>query len=114
MKETDVWHHPCYRKKYKPIIQKVLKYRSGTANISDDIIIYGPYRAENDKRLEKVLTTLKDRGLTLVKEKCIFYLPKLTFIGLVLWQQGIGPTEKKVEALNQAREPQNRQKLRVF
>ena len=100
--------------KYKPVIQKVLKYCSGTANISDDIIIYGPSRAENDKRLEKVLTTLKDWGLTLVKEKCLFYLPKLTFIGLVLWQQGIGPAEEKVVALNQAREPQNRQSLRVF
>ena len=60
--------------KYKPVIQKVLKYCSGTENISDDIIIYGPNRAENDKRLEKVLTTLKDRGLTLVKEKCIFHI----------------------------------------
>jgi len=100
--------------KYKPVIQKVLKYCSGTANISDDNNIYGPNRAENDKRLKKVLTTLKDRDLTLVKEKCIFYLPKLTFIGLVLWQQGIGPTEEKVEALNQAREPQNRQRLRGF
>ena len=39
------------------------------------------------KRLEKVLTRLKDRGPSLIKEKYIIYLPKFTFIGLVLWQR---------------------------
>ena len=56
-------------------------YCSGTGNISDDMIIYGPYyghnRAEYDKRLEKVLTRVNDRGLNLNKEKCIFYLSHL-------------------------------------
>ena len=73
--------------KYQQVIQKVLKYCSGMVNISDDIIIYGPNRAENDKRLEKVLTRLKVWGPSLIKEKYIIYLPKFTFIGLVLWQR---------------------------
>ena len=70
--------------KYQQVIQKVLKYCSGMANISDDIIIYGPNRAENDKRLKKVLTRLKVWGPSLIKEKYKIYLPKFTFIGLVL------------------------------
>ena len=53
-------------------------------------------------------------GLTFIKEKCIFYLLKLTFIGLVLWQQGIGPTEDKVEVLTQAREPKNASEVKSF
>ena len=34
-----------------------------------------------------MLTRLKDRGPSLIKEKHIIYLPKFTFIGLVLWQR---------------------------
>ena len=67
--------------KYQQVIQQLLTYYSGTSNISDDMIMYGPYygpsRAEYDKRLEKVLTRLEDRGLTLIKEKFVFYISHL-------------------------------------
>ena len=100
--------------KYQQVIQQVLQDCSGTANISDDIIIYGPNTSEHDKRLEKVLTRLKDGGLTLNKEKCVFHMPKLTFMGLVLSHQGIGPTEEKVKAVNEAREPQSVSEVKSF
>ena len=100
--------------KYQQVIQQVLQDCSGTANISDDIIIYGPNTAEHDKRLEKVLTRLRDRGLTLNKEKCVFHMPKLTFIGLVLSRQGTGPTEEKVKAVNEACEPQSVSEVKSF
>ena len=77
----------------------------GTANISDDIIVYGCSQAEHDKRLEKVLTRLEERGLTLNKEKCVFDMPKLTFMGMLLSSHGINPTEEKVRAVVEAREP---------
>ena len=57
--------------KYQQVIQQVLQDCSGTANISDDIILYGSDQAEHDERLEKVLTRLEKKGLTLNKEKCI-------------------------------------------
>ena len=59
------------------VIQQVLHDRSGTANISDDIIVYGSDTAEHDVRLEKVLARLRDKGLTLNEEKCVFHMPKL-------------------------------------
>ena len=100
--------------KYQQVIQQVLHDCSGTANISDDIIVYGSDTAEHDVRLEKVLARLKDKGLTLNEEKCVFHMPKLTFMGLVLSQQGIGPTEEKVKAVNEAREPQNVSEVKSF
>ena len=36
----------------------------------------------------------------------MFHMPKLTFMGLVLSQQGVGPTEGKVKAVNEGCEPQ--------
>ena len=41
-------------------------------------------------------------------------MPKLTFMGLVLSHQGIGPTEEKVKAVNEAREPQNVSEVKSF
>ena len=86
--------------------QQVLNDCSGRANISDDIIVYGCDTVEHDERLKKVLITLRDKGLRLNEEKCVFHMPKLTFMGLVLSQQGVGPTEEKVKAVNEGCEPQ--------
>lgn len=82
-------------KKYQPVIQQVLQDCRGTANISDDIIIYGANTDEYDKRLEEVLTRLRDRGLTISRDKCVFCLPKLTIMGPVLSHRGIGLAEEK-------------------
>ena len=47
--------------KYQQVIEQVLLDCDGTANISDDIIVYGPNQVEHDKRLEKMLTKLEER-----------------------------------------------------
>ena len=62
--------------------------------------------AEHDERLKKVLIWLRDKGIILNEEKCVFHMPKITFMGLIRSQQGVGPTEEKVKAVNEAREPQ--------
>ena len=100
--------------KYQQVSQQVLQDCSGTANISDDIIIYGSDQAEHDKRLEKVLTRLEERGLTLNKDNCVFDMPKLTFMGLLWSNRGIGPTEEKIRAVVEAREPQNVTEVKSF
>jgi hypothetical protein len=61
-----------------------------------------------------VLTRFEERGLTLNKEKCVFDMPKLTFMGLFLSNRGIGPTEEKVRAVVEAREPQNVTEVKSF
>ena len=44
----------------------------------------------------------------------MFYMTKLVFMGLILTNKGIGPTEEKVKAVLGAREPQNASKVRNF
>ena len=61
-----------------------------------------------------MLTRLKDGGLTPNKEKCVFHMPKLTFMGLVLTRQGIGPTKEKVRAVNEVCEPQSVSEVKSF
>ena len=100
--------------KYQQVIQQVLNDCNGTANISDEVIVYGSDTAEHDERRKKVLAKLRDKGLTLNEEKYVFHMPKLTFMGLVLSQQGMGPTEEKVKAVNEAHEPQTVSEVKSF
>ena len=69
---------------------------------------------QHDERLEKLLERLQQRGLTLNREKCKFKMPQLEFMGYLLSTRGIGPTEAKVEAVVNAREPESVAEVRSF
>ena len=63
-------------------IRQVLEGLTGTLNISDDIIIHGKTRAEQDRNLETVFKRLQERNLTLNKKKCEFGKSTLNFLVL--------------------------------
>ena len=67
--------------------------------------MHAPNQQEHDERLEKVLNVLQEKGITLNREKCQFNMPKLEFMGMVLSECGVGPSEAKVSAVMNAREP---------
>ena len=57
---------------------------------------------------------MQERGLMLNLEKCKFKMPQLEFMGSLLSMHGIGPTESKVEAVVNAREPKTADEVRSF
>ena len=48
-------------------------------NITDDVIIWGKSQQNHDFYLQKALQGVREHGLTLNKEKCLFNQPKATF-----------------------------------
>lgn len=99
---------------YQHIIQQTLQNCGSAANISDDIIVHGKSVEEHDRVLEQVLETLKEKNLTINKDKCKMHMSQLEFMGFVLSKRGIGPTEEKVKAVVNAREPENVSEVRSF
>ena len=99
---------------YQHIIQQVLVGCEGAYNIHDDIIVFGSTVEEHDQRLRETLICIKEKGLTLNKDKCVLRMPELTFMGYLLSQKGIGPTESRMEAVVNAREPKNAGEVRSF
>ncbi|XP_020600787.1 uncharacterized protein K02A2.6-like [Orbicella faveolata] len=99
---------------YQHTIQQVLEGCEGAYNIHDDIIIHGRTVKEHDVRLRKTFERIQEKGLTLNMDKCTFSMSKLTLMGHLLSNQGIGPTESRVEAVIDAREPQNAEGVRSF
>ena len=99
---------------YQHVIQLALSDCEGVANISNNIIVHGKTTEKHDESSGRVLEKLKKKNLTLNAEKCKFHMTKLVFIGLMLTNKGIGPTEEKGKAVVKAREPQNALKVRSF
>jgi len=99
---------------YQHIIRQVLQDCPGTANIADDIIVHGKDEKQHDERLERVFRRLADVGLTLNKDKCQLRLNHLEFMGHLLTDRGIGPTQARVEAVLKAREPVCASEVRSF
>jgi hypothetical protein len=104
----------CASEQYQYEIQTALAGISGVENISDDIIIHGPNKQVHDERLHAVIKRLRECGLTLNREKCQFNMDKLVFMGILLSHKGIGPTEDRVKAVADARQPENVGEVRSF
>lgn len=99
---------------YQHIIRQVLQDCPGAANIADDIIVHGKGKEEHNERLAKVFHKLIKAGLTLNREKCQFGMSHLEFMGHLLTDRGIGPTQARVEAVQNAREPTCVSEVRSF
>ena len=99
---------------YQYEIQTALAGISGVENISDDIIIHGDNKQIHDERLHAVIKRLRECRLTLNRDKCQFNMDKLVFMGILLSHKGIGPTEDRVKAVMEARQPENDAEVRSF
>ena len=66
------------------------------------------------RHLDHVLQILETSGLWLNKSKCTFMLSKIEYLGQVIDESGLHPTQEKVKAIQEAPEPRNLAELRSF
>lgn len=100
--------------KYQHILSQVLDGIEGVQNLHDDICVFGRDEDDHDRALHMVMKRLKDKNLTLNKEKSVFKMDKITFMGHVLSKHGIGPTKERVKSLQDAERPTNASEVRSF
>ena len=84
---------------YQRVMQQALEGCEVVRNIHDDIIVRGKTAEQHDTRLEKALERIKEKGLTLDKEKCKFHMSEIEFMGHLPSARGTGPTHEKVEVV---------------
>ena len=80
----------------------------------DDILITGCTEEEHLRTLDKVLQILEDAGLRLKKEKCVFMVPSVEYLGHSISKEGLQPTAEKVRAITEAPQPTNVSELKAF
>ncbi|KAK3105898.1 hypothetical protein FSP39_008092 [Pinctada imbricata] len=95
-------------------IRQALQGLRGVRNLSDDIIVFGSDQKTHDANLRAVLQRLREKNLTLNKEKCSFNQNKISFFGYVFSAEGISADPKKVEAIKDAKKPSNQSEIKSF
>ena len=61
-----------------------------------------------------ILTKIDEAGLRINHSKCSFMMSKIEYLGHVIDEHGIHPTEDKVKAIQEAVRPKNVSELRLF
>ena len=77
----------------------------------DDALVSKRNQQEHDQQLKMVLQKMEAAGVTL-KEKCVFYVSKIKFIGHIISKEGIQVNPEKLRAIMNLARPQNVSELR--
>ena len=77
----------------------------------DDIIVFSPTLEEHEASLMKVLNRLKEFGLKLSLEKCMFFQTSVRYLGHVVSSNGVETDPEKVATLT-TRRPTSRSEPR--
>ena len=80
----------------------------------DNVLVTGSTEAEHIANVEEVLKRLQTAGMKLKKEKCMFLVPEVKYLGHKISNRGIEPTEEKVRAVTKAPVPWNISELKGF
>ena len=80
----------------------------------DDILISGETEEAHLQTLDQVLERLGKAGLKLKKGKCSFLTSSVVYLGHVIGEHGLRPTQDKVQAVLAAPEPKNVTELKAY
>lgn len=86
----------------------------GLHAVHDDIIIAGKTKETHDASLKCFLERLRETGMTLNPDKCIFGKQQIPFWGMIVSGKGIRPDPEKVKNLREAPKPRNKDDLVSF
>ena len=80
----------------------------------NDIPVYSKIKDVHLSHLAQLLTRIREHNLTLNRDKCVFGVDRITFLGYDLSAEGIKPEDAKIEAINKIPYPTNVTSLRSF
>ena len=104
----------CASEMFQMDIAEIVEGTEGVANAQDDIIVWGDNEEVHDQRLREVLSRIKDSGLKLNREKCQFCVNQVTFLGHVLSGEGVYADPRKISAIIDMPNPENKVELQRF
>ena len=102
---TDIFHE-C--------IKASLEGLEGSASIHDNIITWGNSEEEYLTNVDKCLTRLQERGLTLRKEKCTFGETQVSWFGWIFSPSGMSADPEKIKAIQEAGRPESGDDVKSF
>ena len=80
----------------------------------DDILVYSKDEQEYEQHLKIVLQTLREKKLYAKLSKCDFWLKEVSFVGHIMYAEGIRVDPSKIEAVVNWKPPQSVTEVRSF
>jgi transposase InsO family protein len=101
---------------FQRLMNKVLRGLLGKSVLVyiDDVIVYSRDLESHRTHLREVLDRLSQAGLRLKRSKCLFGHESVRFLGHVVGAAGVSTDEGKIEAVRDAKPPENRREVRSF
>ena len=95
---------------HQRIIQHIIQDIPGCKNIADDIITFAQNQEEHNKILRMLLERMREKNLTLHRDKCEFNKSKLRYMGHILSDEDLKIDANKVKSVSEAKKPTNANK----
>ena len=99
---------------FQSAIDQALNGLDGVARYFDDILIGASTQVEHDSLLDQVLDRLESRNMRVKRSKCKFNRPSVDYLGHIIDEEGIHPTDEKVTAIMDAPQPSNVSELKSY
>lgn len=80
----------------------------------DDFLVFSRDEKEHREHLHQLFTRLRDYGMVINSNKCVFGAKEVKFLGYSISSQGTKPLDTKVEAIKNYPPPKNVRELRRF
>ena len=101
------------KRNFQRKMEELLEGLRGVECYQDDIIVHGRTVEEHNSVLQTVLQRIKESGLKLNQQKCIFSQTELEFLGHKIALEGTNPHPNKVRAIVDLEQPSNVSELRI-
>lgn len=99
---------------FSRIMQNILRGIEGNVCHMDDILVFGKTVEEHNRSLRNVLKKLQQTGITLNKDKSIFSVKTVKFLGHNISPEGISVDPDRITAITKMQAPSNVKELQRF
>lgn len=99
---------------FQGIIEQILRPIPGVQPYLDDIAVKGLNEQNHLTSLRETFKALRQAGVRLKREKCLFAKPEIKYLGHIFNGAGLSPDPEKVKAILEAPRPQKLEELVSF
>ena len=100
--------------KFQKNMNQILEGIDGVECSIDDVLIHGKDQQEHDQRVDVVLKSIKNAGMTLNLSKCEFNKSEVKFLGHLVTAKGIKADPEKIKAIVNLPPPTSVSEVRTF
>ncbi|XP_063923679.1 uncharacterized protein K02A2.6-like [Zophobas morio] len=99
---------------FQRIIDSLCYKLKGVIAFMDDILVTGATEKEHLENLKLLFNKIQESGLKINLSKCSFFQKSVSYLGYTIDAEGLHPSNDKVKALTQMKQPTNKVELQSF